>query len=371
MGAPVRHKRPLTPLSTKHLGFAPEMALATDQQAMLKLLLERGQGYPELAVLLGIEEAQIRQRARRALTELGGADPDRVAGLTDYLLGQADPIDRADAVRHLRESPEDHRLAGEIAERLRELYPEAELPRLPGEPRQRRFARRLPTTPDGKSSEAGGLRRLGGLTPTQTRTIVILASAAVLVIAVVLAVSGAFTGDEDDPAAPTGTSATTTPAEGAEDLAVIELTPTSGGDASGQVTIGVATAGQPYADLAVEGLDPAGGEDAYVLWLLLSEKIGYPVSAVGVPANGQLSERYAIPAEVAAVAARTKFVDISLVSRRELQREIVKAAEAQNPVVPFTGESILRGTVSGSGVPADAGSAPTPGDAGAAPPPGG
>ena len=77
----------------------------------------------------------MRARARAALTELGGADPDRNVGLTDYLLGQADPIGRADASRHLREDPADHQLASELSERCGRMFPAAELPRLPGEPR--------------------------------------------------------------------------------------------------------------------------------------------------------------------------------------------------------------------------------------------
>ena len=72
------------------------MALAPDQQAMLQLVLERGQSYADLASVLGVDEAEVRSRARAALTELAGADPDRNVGLTDYLLGQADPIGRAD-----------------------------------------------------------------------------------------------------------------------------------------------------------------------------------------------------------------------------------------------------------------------------------
>ena len=85
------------------------MAITPDQQATLQLLLERGQRYADLAQLLGVDEAEVRDRARAALTELGGADPDRNVGLTDYLLGQADPIGRADASRHLREDSDDHR----------------------------------------------------------------------------------------------------------------------------------------------------------------------------------------------------------------------------------------------------------------------
>ena len=46
------------------------MALTPDQQAMLQLLLERGQSYADLASVLGIDEAEVRTRARAALTEL-------------------------------------------------------------------------------------------------------------------------------------------------------------------------------------------------------------------------------------------------------------------------------------------------------------
>src|ERR687888_1878107 len=124
------------------------MALAPDQQAMLQLVLERGQSYGDLASVLGVDEPEVRGRARAALTELAGADPDRNVGLTDYLLGQADPIGRADAVRHLKDDPEDLALATELSQKLRLLAPEGELPRLPGEERRPSARRRraLPTS---------------------------------------------------------------------------------------------------------------------------------------------------------------------------------------------------------------------------------
>ena len=331
------------------------MPLSADQRAMLQLLLERGQGYPELAALLAVEEAEVRDRARQALQALAGADPDRRAPLTDYLLGQSDPIDRADAVRHLRDDPEDHGLARELVAMLRELYPEADLPRLPGEPRQGRFARRRATSTAASEAPSAEPKRPGtGLSQRQTRLVIVLGSAAVLLIAVILGVTGAFGGDDEEaPASAETTDAESTTAdETGDELAVIDLRPTSGGDARGQVVIGVGTAGQPYADLTVEGLEPATGDNAFVLWLMLNRKTGYPVSAVGVPASGQLNDRYAIPSSVAAVAARTKFVDISLTSRRGLRREILEAAEAVNPVIPYTGESVLRGAVSRAPAPA-------------------
>src|SRR5215211_7956121 len=124
--------------------YASDMPLPADQRAMLELMLERGQSYDDLASLLDLPSSEVRARARAALTELGGADPDRNVRLTDYLLGQADPIGRADAARHLKEDPEDHALAARLAASLQLLAPGAELPKLPPEPAAGRFARRAP-----------------------------------------------------------------------------------------------------------------------------------------------------------------------------------------------------------------------------------
>src|SRR5919198_5167597 len=101
---------------------------------MLQLLLEGGQGYEDIGSLLGIETDEVRSRARSALQEIGGADPDGHVGLTDYLLGQADPIGRADAVRHLQADPEANALGQRLVQNLRLLAPKAQLPEIP-EPR--------------------------------------------------------------------------------------------------------------------------------------------------------------------------------------------------------------------------------------------
>ena len=104
----------------------PPWRSAPDQQATLQLLLERGtelrRSRPAARPGRGPRSAPA---LAAALTELGGADPDRNVGLTDYLLGQADPIGRADASRHLREDPADHELADELCESLREMFPAA------------------------------------------------------------------------------------------------------------------------------------------------------------------------------------------------------------------------------------------------------
>ena len=106
------------------------MALNDEQRSLLQLLLG-GQSYEDIGSLLGTDATQVRERARAALAEVGGADPDAKVGLTDFLLGKADPIGRADAVRQLQNDPEANELASEIVSRLRLLSPSAQLPEIP------------------------------------------------------------------------------------------------------------------------------------------------------------------------------------------------------------------------------------------------
>ena len=114
------------------------MALNDEQRSLLQLLLG-GQSYEDIGSLLGTDAAQVRERAREALTEVGGSDPDAKVGLTDFLLGKADPIGRADAVRQLQNDPEANELAADIVSRLRLLSPNAAAARDPA--RQGRQAR--------------------------------------------------------------------------------------------------------------------------------------------------------------------------------------------------------------------------------------
>jgi hypothetical protein len=218
------------------------VALSADQKALLQLLLERGQGYDDLAALLDVDQAEVRGRARAALTELGGADPDHHVGLTDYLLGQADPIDRADAVRHLKDHPDDLALTGEIARQIRLIAPQAELPRLPGEerqPRPRRAARPLaarlpvpgrlrqrqpaPPAPASGPGESPPATRRPWATWSRRRTqlLVGLGSGAVLLLMVVLAVAGVFSGGSSN--AGTTTTSQTTASSGPQGFPLTQL----------------------------------------------------------------------------------------------------------------------------------------------------
>jgi Anti-sigma-K factor rskA len=316
------------------------MAITSDQRAVLQLLLERGQSYSDLATLLGVDETEVRSRARAALTELGGTDPDRNVGLTDYLLGQADPIGRADVVRHLQSDPADHQLASDLAGILRGAFPEAELPRLPGEPRQPR----RPKRPAGDEAESAS--RLGGisLSQSQTRLFAILGAGAVILIAAVLGLTGAFGGDDDEPSTAASTTTTAGTDEG-QQLERVNLRPVGGGNASGQAVFGLTTNDQAYVDIRLSGLDPAPQGQTYVVWLLLNEDQGYPLSPIAVDDQGGFQDQFSIPSAVLPVIARVQLVDVSIAPVKEIRTLVEDAIENTRLVLEKPGETVLRGEV--------------------------
>ncbi len=324
------------------------MGLSADQQAMLQLLLERGQSYEDLSSLLGVGEPDVRARARAALTELVGTDPDRSVALSDWLLGQADPIGRADVVRHLKNDPEDHRLAADLMERLKEIAPDAELPKLPAPPRggavrRRRAAAEAERPPEPTTSSDAAAP---GLTNSQVRLMAALGCGALIVLVAVLAVTGVFAGDDEARPATTAATTGTGPQGTGTDqvIAEVPLRPSGGGDASGQATFGIAD-GRGYMDLAVEGLEQPPKNEAYIVWLLISRDRGHPLAPVTVDADGSFDERIRIEDFILEVAARTRLVDVSLAPARELAEQLQTAVQEASPLLDYTGTSVLRGMV--------------------------
>jgi hypothetical protein len=286
------------------------VALSADQQAMLQLLLERGQSYTDLAELLGVEEAEVRARARAMLTELAGIDPDRNVGLTDYLLGQADPIGRADAVRHLKDDPDDLELATEIAQKIRLIAPAAELPRLPGEerrPRPRRAPGAVPSRlpiPDrlrrrrpadeapgsGPGSEAAAPRApRTTLSRRQTQLVVGLGSGVVLVVMIVLGVAGAFSSGNDAAGTPATTTGTTTAAN-------------------------------------------TGPQ-------------GFPLTEVQIDSSGGYEQTISIRQALRGLLPRTQAVYVTLAKKKVVTNAIKKAVQSGQPIFPVKGEPIFTGIV--------------------------
>jgi hypothetical protein len=114
-------------------------SLPADQRAVLQLVLQRGRTYDDIASLLSIDRAAVRQRALSALDALGpqtGVEAQRRALITDYLLGQLPPR-VAESVRdRLGEVPNERAWARVIASELTPIASSA-LPEIPVEPVRR------------------------------------------------------------------------------------------------------------------------------------------------------------------------------------------------------------------------------------------
>ena len=313
-----------------------------DSLALLELLLERGQSYEDIAGVLGTEPGEVRERARTALGELGGSSP--APELTDYLLGQANPVERADAVRRLSDDPDQLALASRLSAELREIAPAARLPKLP----QTTQASAPPARADLSAAPGTGLSR------RQRLVMLGLLGAAIVLLAIVLGAGGAFDGSGDS-----GGGQTTGPESGA-DAVQVKLEPQGGGDAGGEGVFGLATADQLFLDLDVHGLKQPTPDQSYVVWLLLTPDQGYPISPFAVDSKGSFSDRFPIPRFAIPIAGRARFLDIGLSDRAELQSEVGNFAQSLNraeagaelPILDYSGDSVLRGSIPATGGPA-------------------
>jgi hypothetical protein len=93
-------------------------SLPPDQRAVLQMVLQRGRNYDEIAGMLSIDRAAVRERALSALDALGPGTrvpAERRALITDYLLGQLPP----GAGRRLRALTAGRRRATRDPERAR------------------------------------------------------------------------------------------------------------------------------------------------------------------------------------------------------------------------------------------------------------
>jgi hypothetical protein len=341
------------------------MALSADQRAMLELLLGRGQSYEDIAGVLGTSADEVRSKARWALAELGNGDPDRKVALSDYLLGQADPIGRADAVRHLRDDPADRALAERLLGELHAIAPDAELPSLPGESRTAPHLR-APTVSRRRAADAPPRAPRD---PARTRMLVGLTTGAVVLVIVVLAIAGVFGGGDSTPASTASTStdtASTTPTStsqlpnGAKNPVAINLKPVGGGPGSGTATLAAATNDQPFLDVQVNDLPPPQNGNVYAAWFVLDtgKRVGYPLAPL-VPYNQPYHDDFPVPSVAVPLIAGIKAIDITSTTATDLRAEIKKVIkDPKHPklVLPEIGQTVLRGTVPRGKAPAGSGS---------------
>jgi len=327
------------------------MTLSEDSRSLLQLLLARGKSYGDIAGLLGVAQSDVRERAHAALTEINGSDPDRDANLTDYLLGQADPIERASTARTLADNPEAHETASDLCAQLRLLVPGAELPKLEatagsltGGTRRSRESK-ASTRPKSPKTKAGGDegRRglLEGLTMSQRRLLAVLVLAAVL-IAVVLLVIG-LVGSDD------GGAGSTTAEQPAATTAVLR-------SVEGEQGRGVVNFGFSGTDLAaqlqISELEPSAPGQSYVVWLF-GPGGSFPINQARVDDAGAISGQVAINQALICFIAGDLFPDMRLsrVDNSEMRRTLAEARSGNGGgdaggLPDFVGDLVLEGPIS-------------------------
>jgi hypothetical protein len=344
------------------------MALTEEQRSLLQLLLG-GQRYDEIASLLGVSSDEVRSQARGALTAIGGQDPDAEVAVTDFLLGQADPIGRADAVRHLQNDPDANALATNLHKQLRLLGPQADLPEIPPARGGRRGGAPTPppaspaSTPPAGAPPAAGAPTSAPASPgrdplasrvssrvsgafsgigsdkRRAQLFIGLGALAVLVVAGVLAITGAFGGDGDDG----GTTAdTTTPTD--ENLTIVQLAPLGGdSEAAGQAVFAQAN-DQPLLQINLTGLDPSPEGQTYIVWLYNSDAVAFPLARDQVGADGNLTGAAPVPQELLPLLSQFGCVDVSIASNDATQAALQEAVQGQS-LPKHSGDTVLRGQI--------------------------
>jgi hypothetical protein len=358
------------------------VAVTDEQRAMLQLLLEGGQGYDDIGSLLGIAPDEVRSRARSALTEIGGADPDSQVGLSDYLLGQADPIGRADAVRHLQSDPEANALAQRLVQNLRLLAPRADLPEIP-EPRGGRRAATPPPPPPaqpappsgqapapaptiprgpGIASRAAGFFGGLGSVSGKRRTQLIVGAAvalALVIVVIVLATSGGGSSASDCPSV----NASTPQQAGIPTMKLAATGASADADCppSGQITLGSVAPSQQTksqgTNFALQAnavkLSPTTSDQGYLLWLYKSDSQSVPLGPASADAKGDLTATIPIPAQELILIPAFQQIRLAKVTTGQVQ-QIQQAVKAQGKkptlLVPYTGQTVLQGTVADLGI---------------------
>ena len=339
------------------------MALTDDQRAMLQLLLQQGQSYADIASLLGLDIDQVRARARAAMTELAGEDPDRTVSLTDYLLGQADPIGRADAARQIQSDGGVRDLAERLVTQLRLLAPGAELPELP--PADTRTARRTtqPPVPEApvEAGAAPPVRRPLGefastLSPRQRQTIAGLLGGGILVVIVVLIATGAFSGGGGSSSSSNEKQSSSQAASNNSGLTRAVLSPQDGGKAEG-VAVFARVRNTPVLQVNISNLAPSPKRKAYVIWLYGGRSQAFPLVRQAVGRSGQLRGAAPVPAQLIQALQQGIFdsIDVSLASDSQITAALRQARKSQQ-LPRYAGRSAVRGKIVGPGFTSAGGS---------------
>jgi hypothetical protein len=297
------------------------MELSNDQKAILRLLAQRGAaGYEDLTALLGIDAAEVHERAKAAASQL---EADGIPAPSIPAPAAAEPVGPAPDPAPAR--PEPPRAAKPVtvtspppAAKAKPSQP----PKLP-----------LPKGGGARAALAAGIA-------------IVLA----LIVIVILVSGGGDSGDTTTSAAgesttaseDTGSVAATNPK-----LTQAVLDPIDGSDAKGLATFG-RVKNSLALQVEAEGLEPTGKGEAYTIWLYESPQKMLPLASTVVGKDGKIGAQLEVPTEVLAYLASETFdqLDISRTDEATLKAALKKATK-EKKAPAYTGTDVLRGAITG------------------------
>jgi anti-sigma-K factor RskA/sigma-70-like protein len=295
--------------------------LTADQRAIIELVLQRGKSYHELADLLAMPEARVRELARSALSELTPITASRVEEdwrnqLADYVLGQQTGPESTATKGHLRRSEAARAFTRSLLDSLDTLYTNG-LPQVPEGERATR--ERLPRRAEREQvapAEVAPRRSLSAEAQSAVRRRRLLAAmggvGVIGLVAILLWPIGVLTGGDDDngDGKASATSTQNAASRGPSGLAVIAQ-----------------RGSQRQAIVQAQGLKPTGQREAYEVWLYNSRSDAKSLGAQVTDAKGTYQGAGPLPSDF----QKYKYIDVS--------------REPIDPNRGHSGQSVLRGSV--------------------------
>jgi Sigma-70, region 4 len=276
--------------------------LSAEKRAIVELVLQQGKSYEELAGMLGIPEARVRELARDALVDLapvtaGRVEQDWRGQLADYVLGQQVGAEATATKGHLRRSEPARSWTRSLLDSLEQLYPNGSMPAIP---------ERGPARP----ARAAIMPR---------RLFAAVGGAAALVLLVVLVwpigvLSGGDDGGQETQAAGPPAADQPSPCSQARCQAVIATQPGRTGPTR-----------RPQILVTANGLAPSTQSSAYQVWLYNSDQDRKSIGAQVADSQGNLQAGGPLPDDY----RQYRFIDVT------------EATVSGNSF--RTGQSVLRG----------------------------
>ena len=301
--------------------------LSPEQRAIVELVLRQGKTYDELAEMLDMPEARVRQLARDALVELApvsvrGVEEDWRGQLADYVLGQQSGPEATATKGHLRRSEAARSWARSLLDSLDQFYENGSLPAIPeGERgRAKRAAADRPAPAAREPSARPGLTMPAD--PVMRRRLLAGAGVAILLLLVILVWPvGLLTGGDDNntPSAQPASSSTGS-GTGNQQAA------TTTGQTAG-IAIVVQRSGKKQLLVQAAGLPPTGQNQGYYVWLYNSPSDAKTLGGQVTDKKGNYQALGDFPADY----AKYKYIDIS------------SQQVGNDPNVKHSGQSVLRG----------------------------